>query len=281
MSPRFVAVGGIFCAAFITVVLANVAAAKQSTVRDLVDCLGNKTRYSISQDGPEILVQSTPWNFSTFTDDDDDDDAVYDCLDKLDMHSGSSYQVVPLDELHPGQTDDARNLVTVPLDFVPESRCKNQPLAESLANHTVPASTEIHPDNMEPDGTLIGYRADAFYARNCPSMRVADNFYWPGDTDCIETDEGKPAWKSVRIKNISQCAKLYAKSYVHHRCSLFGTGQSAYPRRLTLRAGQEGCLARRAHSFCAVSKRSMPCVKHRLPTMEHCADTFPPRPPSP
>ncbi|SPO27970.1 uncharacterized protein UTRI_05113 [Ustilago trichophora] len=110
----------------ISILLFNIATAHkahQSTVGDLVECLGNKTRFRIAQDGPGLFITSPPYNSPSHTVEDYHDDAVSNCIIALRM-PGVVQEVVPLEKLYPivSTREEDMEAVEVPDDFVPKSK---------------------------------------------------------------------------------------------------------------------------------------------------------------
>ncbi|KAF6766941.1 hypothetical protein PSEUBRA_001430 [Kalmanozyma brasiliensis GHG001] len=113
---RLVIVGFLFA---VEARLAPIEADPRASVGDLVNCLGNQTRFVIHPHALGIFVQSTPYSCTAagwF------DDAVTDCISSLNM-TGAQAAIVPLDVLQPTNTSLSTNSVLVPLEFVPEPGC--------------------------------------------------------------------------------------------------------------------------------------------------------------
>lgn len=85
-------------------------------VTDIVNCLSNKTRYTISLEETEIFIQLAFYSRKT---EGMVDTAVFDCVLQLGMLS-VAFQIVPLDDLRLTIEKQSGASVTVPLDFVPQ-----------------------------------------------------------------------------------------------------------------------------------------------------------------
>lgn len=111
--------------------------AREASVRDLVECLGNKTRYRIVRDGTaEILVTSSPHEWTYWQQQQQisqqgdfgewNDEHVSDCIVKLGLFGAVAYQVAPLEFLHPTVSTAAmegEEAEAVSLDFIPTQQC--------------------------------------------------------------------------------------------------------------------------------------------------------------
>lgn len=146
------------------------------TVHDLVECLGNQTRYKILQQGPEIFVESTPFDYDTRIE--DTDDIIWDCVRSANLHGGITSQIVPLDRLR------ATSTVLVPLDFVPKSPCEDLQCngADNVSRATVRDLVEClgtqSRHTIHPDGTGI-------LLQESPYGWMPDEFQYLDHTDCI------------------------------------------------------------------------------------------------
>lgn len=170
---------------------------------------GNKIRYHITQDGPALHIYSTPYHFNYSQD--DDDEAISDCIIALRM-DGVVYEVVPFDHLISTVSASTSNqqlsstiFISVPLTFAPQSKCSRSFFDQRL--NTTMKENRVHLDRLGR-GYEISYWAEAYkYEKDCP-IGPTEDVFGPGDTDCIQTAQGNPAWKSVRIDNTVGCATL-------------------------------------------------------------------------
>lgn len=233
----------------------------RATVQDLVNCLGNSTRYTIEYEGSGILIKSTPYidpggNAG--------DAAVSDCLIATGIMEAATYVTVPLQELYPTVVGRRSMGDIVPADFIPTSKCAIQDfeVAPSASDTGRANSTDL-----SARGPLIYYTAYCYGSSGCP-YGPGINEYKPGSTDCITKPTG--GWKSVQVNNLGGCAVLYARSWVHHNCRVHGTGASAPPYRKVVSANSQACLDRRALSFCAVDKDDKPCLVHSAQSKYYC-----------